>query len=439
MERRLWNRVTSCGILLCFVMYLYTFNVYKGFVRPLLPDIRPRLSHIMVLDTPLGASNHHNYVCTNQTQQNKIEDILCMTPPKFLKSYRNPCWKERNNGSDVLSLKCLPYFHIIGAAKAGTTDLFARVTMHPNIVEIDGFLHKETFYWSWGRYGKCETFAQYCKKFLTFNQFVSFFKSDKISLIRNGEIPHHQNGQMSSSSADTTKRIGHKYHHMITGHADPMDLWGMYYWKDIPQNNASLSEPVYTTPHLIHHTNPGLKLIVILREPAERTYSHYIFRRLGNSAREFHHHAVGNFTILLTCVEKVGSMRACLFNESLLEQFKNFPIHGSFYSLLLKEWFSVFPREQFLVLRTEDYSRNMTFYLRKIFKFLKVDDVNDKDFKKISNIPVRRKTKHKKAVGEMLLETQLFLNKIFRPYLEELSVLLHDKRFLWKKNNIISP
>ncbi|OWF39912.1 carbohydrate sulfotransferase 15-like isoform X3 [Mizuhopecten yessoensis] len=437
MERRVLNSVTACGILLCLVVYLYTYNFYTGISRPL-PDIRPILSHRMILDASAEDNYHQKYVCSNQTHRNKVEDILCMTPPNFLDNYQNPCWKERGNGSGETSLKCLPYFHIIGAAKAGTTDLFSRITMHPSIMKVDGFLQKETFYWSWRRYGKCEVSLRYCENFLTFNQFLSFFKSDKISLVRDAKMSYFLNGEIGSSSANLIRRNKENYHHMITGHADPMDLWGMYYWKDIPQNNATLSEPVYTTPHLIHHINPALKLIVILREPSERTYSHYLFRRLGNSAREFHHHAVGNFTLLNTCVKNVGSMRACLFNESLLEHYKRFPIHGSFYSILLKEWFSVFPREQFLIMRTEDYSSNMTSHLRKIFNFLEVDDITETELNNMSRVPVRRITKHKKAIGNMLPETKLFLYKIFQPYTQELADILHDKRFLWEENSIIS-
>ncbi|XP_060067963.1 carbohydrate sulfotransferase 15-like [Ylistrum balloti] len=438
--RRVVNSVAACGIVCCFVMYLYTYNVYKGIARPLLQNSRPIFSQRIVPDSSMEETGYHKYGCSSKIRHNKIDDILCMTPPKFLENYQNPCWNERNSSNGETSLKCLPYFHIIGAAKSGTTDLFARVTMHPSIVDVHGFLNKETIYWSWGRYGKCETFAQYCQKFRTFDQFVSLFKSDNISLVRNArkvQIPRSSNDRFKYYSKDTDTMTDESYHHTITGHADPMDLWGMYYWKYIPQNDATLSEPVYTTPHLIHHINPGLKLIVILREPAERTYSHYLFRRLGNSAREFHHHAVGNFTFLLNCVNSVGSMRACLFNESLLEHFKSFPIHGSFYSVLLKEWFSVFPREQFLIIRTEDYSSNMAFYLRKIFNFLQVDELKDKDLKKISKAPVRRKTKHKKEVGKMLPETKLFLHKIFQRYTEELAGMLHDKRFLWEENSNI--
>ena len=40
------------------------------------------------------------------------------------------------------------------------------------------------------------------------------------------------------------------------------------------------------------------------------------------------------------------------------------------YSVYLKDWLSVFPKSQFLILRLEDYSEDQTSYLRQIYSFL---------------------------------------------------------------------
>ena len=45
-------------------------------------------------------------------------------------------------------------------------------------------------------------------------------------------------------------------------------------------------------------------------------------------------------------------------------------LHMGFYFIFLQEWFQVFPREQFLIIRTEDYSSNMIYYLQKTYRFL---------------------------------------------------------------------
>lgn len=58
----------------------------------------------------------------------------------------------------------------------------------------------------------------------------------------------------------------------LAGDGTPMDMWDMSGWVSIPQNQG-FREPRVLTPHLIKHMNPAVKLIVILREPVERSVS----------------------------------------------------------------------------------------------------------------------------------------------------------------------
>ena len=44
-------------------------------------------------------------------------------------------------------LYCLPYFFILGMAKSGTTDLYRRMMLHPQIVSVPGQL-KEPHFWN---------------------------------------------------------------------------------------------------------------------------------------------------------------------------------------------------------------------------------------------------------------------------------------------------
>lgn len=68
-------------------------------------------------------------------------------PFTFNSSHKNPCWTSVNG-----KLKCLPYFQVIGMDKCGTTDLFARISRHPDVVP--NVKNKETMWWSWERYGE---------------------------------------------------------------------------------------------------------------------------------------------------------------------------------------------------------------------------------------------------------------------------------------------
>ena len=54
----------------------------------------------------------------------------------------------------VKSLSCLPYFHILCCSKSGTTDMYRRISMHPDIVPNFGMFGKERLYWGWAMYGE---------------------------------------------------------------------------------------------------------------------------------------------------------------------------------------------------------------------------------------------------------------------------------------------
>ena len=49
-------------------------------------------------------------------------------PFNFLPNYKNPCWKTNKR---TIPISCLPYFYLVGAPKAGTTDVFVRLNAHP--------------------------------------------------------------------------------------------------------------------------------------------------------------------------------------------------------------------------------------------------------------------------------------------------------------------
>ncbi|KAI8519219.1 hypothetical protein Bbelb_024760 [Branchiostoma belcheri] len=89
--------------------------------------------------------------------------IFSALPREFLPGYKNPCWfdksvkaspdsqfqeKRIDSESDFL-LRCLPYVYIIGQPKCGTTDLYSRITKHPDVVGGHG---KEPHWWARRRF-----------------------------------------------------------------------------------------------------------------------------------------------------------------------------------------------------------------------------------------------------------------------------------------------
>ena len=51
-----------------------------------------------------------------------------------------------------------------------------------------------------------------------------------------------------------------------------MDCYTEFYWKLIPQNDPGSLEPTWTTPYLVHHMTPNVKLFLMLRDPIERLF-----------------------------------------------------------------------------------------------------------------------------------------------------------------------
>ncbi|XP_053381675.1 uncharacterized protein LOC123559699 [Mercenaria mercenaria] len=57
---------------------------------------------------------------------------------KFDPNFKNPCWFENDQ------FQCLPYVYVIGVKKSGTTDLFHRMSLHPDFVR-PGFKEAQWF------------------------------------------------------------------------------------------------------------------------------------------------------------------------------------------------------------------------------------------------------------------------------------------------------
>lgn len=69
-----------------------------------------------------------------------------LLPPR----YRNPCWQGAEG-----KLRCLPYFQILGVSKCGTTDLYHRLSKHPDLFES---ANKGPHFWDecqWPAKGAC--------------------------------------------------------------------------------------------------------------------------------------------------------------------------------------------------------------------------------------------------------------------------------------------
>ncbi|XP_067676202.1 carbohydrate sulfotransferase 15-like [Haliotis asinina] len=331
------------------------------------------------------------------------EDLLCMERPKYLPNFKNPCWYAEENGK--FRLKCVPYYHLLGVCKSGTTDLAFRIRAHEDVLPCNDCLgEKETFYWCRRRYGYTNRMTSIAP--CNFSCFQDQF------------------AEATQRIEETSTEAG--YHNMITGDGSPSDFSDFRGWPKIPQN-AGLEKPVVLTPHLMRHVYTDPKFILILRNPTDRLYSDYMMMG-GLSAADFHEAVTGDIQIEENCM-KNHTVEQCLYSLDIARRLRTRIFLGC-YSVFMREWLKVFPREQFLILRTEDHDQDPKAQLTKVFNYLNLN-YTEEWITSIANIPHKRVSKKKILKGSMLEKTRVLLDRFYSRYKKDMADILQDKRFLW--------
>lgn len=110
----------------------------------------------------------------------------------------------------------------------------------------------------------------------------------------------------------------------------------------------------------IYRTMPHARLIAILRQPAERAYSDYLFFRFNHN------------------VEPAPGFAQALTSEDSRREANWFPGYfyraNGYYYAQLRAYFDFFPREQIKIYLYEDWKSTPQTVLRDIFRFLEVDE-----------------------------------------------------------------
>lgn len=284
-------------------------------------------------------------------------------------------------------------FFIVGAPKAGTTSLYHYLNEHPKI-QMSSI--KEPNFFSY-----------------------SSLKRDKLY--------YH------SSIIDTIE----KYHALYV--AADVNLRG----------DASVSYLFYEdVPQKIHSYNQNAKIIIMLRDPVERAFSHYLMDyRLGLVSE--------SFESIVT--KKLGHRDFNLFYQQYIEVSK--------YANQVKRYLEVFGKENIIFIDYDDFKRNTAKTVEEVYMFLE----QDKDFRPFFNkkyntyfaprnafirfaysliffrkmavniLPKKFKSIIKKLFfisnrkPKLSQNTRGFLQKKFEPDLRELSALLSKDFLKWTK------
>lgn len=183
------------------------------------------------------------------------------------------------------------------------------------------------------------------------------------------------------------------------------------------------STPVYLfhplAPKRAHSLLPNLKIIIMIRNPVDRAYAHYLAYKKNYIKNKL------NYLSLEDYLEKsVDKYEKGLFYE--IEKGKQFDKEYSFfargvYIYQIINWLKYYPKEQILILKSEDLFSNPSDFLKKVFKFLNLPNLKLKDYM------ISRKEKYKK-MDEKIRKR---LVNLYEPHNQRLYKLV-NRDYNWK-------
>ncbi len=222
--------------------------------------------------------------------------------------------------------RILPDFIIIGESKCGTTSLYNYMIQHPAIKPA---LTKEINFFNWSY--------------------------DKPQNWYNAHFPTKFKKKFS-------KNVFKKP--FLTGEATPLYLFN----SQVPKRMFKII--------------PNVKIIIVLRNPIDRAYSHYhdLGVRLGGEKRTFGDAIRSELKIL-----EEKNYVITDYDGNFTDRLYQYVVRG-IYLDHLKIWMDVYPVKQFLILKTEELEKNPSEILDSVFKFLSIPDYDKINFEKKHNV-----------------------------------------------------
>jgi len=226
----------------------------------------------------------------------------------------------------ISPFKVLPDFIIVGAQKSGTTSLYNYLKQHPNVFSTS---KKEIEFFDWGFWRGEYWYRSYFPSI-----FLKFFM----------------------------KKLCNK--EFVTGEASPDYIFHPF------------------AAQRIYEMLPKIKVILLLRNPIDRAYSHYHHRlRDGTETMSFEE------AIKKEKVRLRGELQKILKNENYRSfNYKNYSyLTRGIYMNQLKPWMKFFNREQILILKSEDFFQNPRGVFNKATGFLNLPEWDLEGYRKFTH------------------------------------------------------
>ncbi len=158
-------------------------------------------------------------------------------------------------------------------------------------------------------------------------------------------------------------------------------------------------------PGRVKQLFPEVKLILLLRNPVERAFSHYKQHLFTKSGRSFEEHLNDEFKLLFDENNEV--------DLPLLQR--------GFYAHHLEQWLKKFPKEQILILISEDFFKNTQETMDRIYEFLQLPPYKHASF------PIKNEGVNKELV--LNKATRVVLERFYRSHNQRLQKLLDEEGF----------
>jgi hypothetical protein len=203
------------------------------------------------------------------------------------------------------------------------------------------------------------------------------------------------------------------------GVKNPIDYFNLFanqpgkkYYGEASHANLSCPE----TAPIFRMLFPEAKLLVILRNPVNRSYA--LYQHMSRCGKE----PCNSFEEALEVEDK--RFHYGPFRDRSDAYFWNYMYtHSSRYDLQLERYFTLFPREQFFVMTLGEWKSDSRFWLQKIFLFLSVDP----------EIQIRSEPKNQAPVYEPMAEgTYQMLTEKFAGVRERVETLVGRQFDYWE-------
>ena len=278
-----------------------------------------------------------------------------MTEPSRHDLYRLPLLRRLTGG-----MRTLPDFLILGAQKAGTTTVYDNLVRHPAVAPCD---IKEVHFFD-----------------RNWNRGQNWYR---------GHFPMERERARARAAGQAR----------LTGEGSPYYLFHPH------------------VPGRVKALCPHARLIVVLRNPVERAYSHYQHeKRKGREPLDFEAAIAAEADRLLSETARLQSDPSY---QSFAHQHYSYQARGH-YAEQLEAWFYLFPREQFIILESSDLNHRFSETFARLYQFLGLP-AHDLPQPRRSNVG---------SYEKMSDAARDHLTAYFRPHNQRLEDLL-QRKFDW--------